>query len=259
MVKVGQILNLSKIVVGNVNIIMGEYNVDVRVVNVESGTIAAKVGASFGMGSYREEMKKLAINLANKISNNPISYNVSDPNSLTPEVMEYLKKVPKTPYLAVKYKGKTYYISSSNYNKIPWMQQDLLDVFGIVVWDGEGAFAIGLKNAPGGEMRWSDAKSKYSNVLPNEPQAEHISKSIAHLNSLFDQCRKDGIDAQPMTSKYWTSSSMYSDYLGITVYYTLIVKSIKSQEPEGYSIYEGDIITLSKDSSAFVRPFYLLE
>ena len=37
MVRVGQLLNLSKIVIGDVNIVMGQYNVDVRVINVESG------------------------------------------------------------------------------------------------------------------------------------------------------------------------------------------------------------------------------
>ena len=78
MVKIGEILNLSKIVVGNVNIIMGEYNIDVRVINIESGTIAATEGASFGQGSYREGMKNLAINLANKLSGKPIANNTNE-------------------------------------------------------------------------------------------------------------------------------------------------------------------------------------
>ena len=68
MVRIGEILNLSKIVVGNINVIMGEYNVDVRVINIESGTIAATEGSSFSSGSYRERMKNLAQNLAKKIS-----------------------------------------------------------------------------------------------------------------------------------------------------------------------------------------------
>lgn len=68
MVKIGEILNLSKVVIGNINVIMGEYNVDVRVINVESGTIAATEGTAFNQGSYREGMKNLAINLANKLS-----------------------------------------------------------------------------------------------------------------------------------------------------------------------------------------------
>ena len=68
MVRIGQLLNLSKIVIGDVNIVMGQYNVDVRVINVESGTIAATEGATFEGGSYRETMKNLATKLASQIA-----------------------------------------------------------------------------------------------------------------------------------------------------------------------------------------------
>ena len=68
MVRVGQLLNLSKIVIGDVNVVMGQYNVDVRVINVESGTIAATEGASFAGSSYREVMKNLAQKLAGQIA-----------------------------------------------------------------------------------------------------------------------------------------------------------------------------------------------
>lgn len=68
MVRVGQLLNLSKIVIGDVNIVMGQYNVDVRVINVESGTIAATEGATFAGSSYREGMKNLAQKLAGQIA-----------------------------------------------------------------------------------------------------------------------------------------------------------------------------------------------
>lgn len=68
MVRVGQLLNLSKIVIGDVNVVMGQYNVDVRVINVESGTIAATEGASFADSSYREVMKNLAQKLAGQIA-----------------------------------------------------------------------------------------------------------------------------------------------------------------------------------------------
>lgn len=56
MVRVGEILNVSKIVVGDVNMTFGQYNVDVRVVNVETGTIAATEGASFNTSSFRNSM-----------------------------------------------------------------------------------------------------------------------------------------------------------------------------------------------------------
>lgn len=69
MVRIGKILNVSKIVIGDVNIVSGEYNIDVRVVNVESGTIAAKDGATWGRGnSYRDLMKGIATRLSSQIA-----------------------------------------------------------------------------------------------------------------------------------------------------------------------------------------------
>lgn len=68
MVRIGQILNVSKIVVGDVNVVMGQYNVDVRVLNVESGTIAATEGATFAGSSYRTSMQSIAEKLASKIA-----------------------------------------------------------------------------------------------------------------------------------------------------------------------------------------------
>lgn len=84
MVRIGEILNLSKIVIGDINIVMGQYNVDVRVVNVESGTISATEGATFDGASYREGMKKLAQKLASQIAitAGPIISNTSSSTSL---------------------------------------------------------------------------------------------------------------------------------------------------------------------------------
>ena len=74
MVRVGQILNVSKVVIGDVNIVMNQYNVDVRVVNVESGTISAKDGATWSPGSsYRTMMSQLASRLASQIAINSTS------------------------------------------------------------------------------------------------------------------------------------------------------------------------------------------
>ncbi|NDV83379.1 hypothetical protein [Bacteroides sp. 51] len=68
MVRIGQVLNISKMVVGNVNIVSGQYNVDVRVVNVESGAVEATDGATWARGtSYRELMKNLASRLMSKM------------------------------------------------------------------------------------------------------------------------------------------------------------------------------------------------
>ena len=68
MVRIGKILNVSKIVVGDVNVVMGQYNVDARVINVESGTIAATEGATFTGSSYRTTMQNIAQKLASKIA-----------------------------------------------------------------------------------------------------------------------------------------------------------------------------------------------
>ena len=69
MVRIGQILNVSKIVVGDVNIVMGQYNVDARVINIETGTVSATEGTTFAKGaSYRATMQSLAQKLAGKIA-----------------------------------------------------------------------------------------------------------------------------------------------------------------------------------------------
>lgn len=67
MVRIGKLLNLSCIVIGDVNVVMGEYNVDVRVINVESGVVIATAGKAM-TGSYGENMRSLAQTLAGKIA-----------------------------------------------------------------------------------------------------------------------------------------------------------------------------------------------
>ena len=74
MVRLGEILNVSYIVAGTVNIIYGEYNVDAVVMNVQSGITYAKDGATWTSGTtYREMMKGLATRLSNKIAINPVA------------------------------------------------------------------------------------------------------------------------------------------------------------------------------------------
>lgn len=69
MVRIGQLLNVSRVVVGDINYAFKQYNVDVRVVNVESATIAAKAGVTWEQGaSYREMMRSLATDLANQVA-----------------------------------------------------------------------------------------------------------------------------------------------------------------------------------------------
>ena len=68
MVKIGKILNVSKVVVGDVNLLLGNYNIDARVINLETGTIDAVQGASFSDTSYRTVIQQLAEDLASRIT-----------------------------------------------------------------------------------------------------------------------------------------------------------------------------------------------
>ena len=99
MVRVGQILNVSKIVVGDINFVMSQYNVDVRVINVETGTIAATEGATFATSSYRNSMQNVATKLAAKIaitSGGTVNSSSSAPRKRTSveTVYGYLKVFP---------------------------------------------------------------------------------------------------------------------------------------------------------------------
>lgn len=68
MVALGEMLNVYLIVVGDINVVMEQYNVDVRVVNVQTGTTVAKDGTSFSTGgSYRDMMKELGERLSNSL------------------------------------------------------------------------------------------------------------------------------------------------------------------------------------------------
>lgn len=92
MVRIGEILNVSKIVLGDVNIARGQYNVDVRVVNVEGGTIAAAESAAFEGSSYREHMKSIAQKLAGKIAISA-GPTVTTPSAPTPKKRTSVEKV----------------------------------------------------------------------------------------------------------------------------------------------------------------------
>lgn len=99
MVRVGQILNVSKIVVGDINFVMNQYNVDTRVINVETGTIAATEGATFATSSYRNSMQNVATKLATKIaitSGGTVNSSSSAPRKRTSveTVYGYLKVFP---------------------------------------------------------------------------------------------------------------------------------------------------------------------
>lgn len=76
-VKLGELLNVSVIVIGDVNIVFNQYNVDVRAVNVQTGEIIAKEGIEIKRtASYREAMKLLAERISPKI---PVVYLKTEP------------------------------------------------------------------------------------------------------------------------------------------------------------------------------------
>jgi hypothetical protein len=66
--EMGKILNVKKILVGDANQIMGEYNVDIRIINVTTGAVEASVGVTKQGGqSYRDMINQLANSLTNKL------------------------------------------------------------------------------------------------------------------------------------------------------------------------------------------------
>ena len=66
--EIGRILGVSYVVIGDVNYAVGEYNMDVRVMHVESGTVIAKAGITWKKGvSYRKRMRKMARKLARQM------------------------------------------------------------------------------------------------------------------------------------------------------------------------------------------------
>lgn len=67
-VRLGKILNVSKVVLGKVSRLGGQYQVDVRVVDVQSGHDVAMEGATFS-GDYRTNVRNLATRLGKKLAN----------------------------------------------------------------------------------------------------------------------------------------------------------------------------------------------
>lgn len=107
-VKVGKLLGVQAIVIGTVNFIvtdrtveqvytgmaMGEYNVDVRIVSVETGEVIATAGVTrSGSTTYRDLMPKLASQIANKMSSTRSSYSSTNPS--VPVLYGYLYVYPE--------------------------------------------------------------------------------------------------------------------------------------------------------------------
>ena len=100
-VRIGQILNIHKMVTGTVNIVSGQYNVDVRVLDVQTSGVDYKDGETWIKGtSYRELMRKLANRLMLKMNYQPSAqsnYSNSNQTSTSNSVITlfgYLKVFP---------------------------------------------------------------------------------------------------------------------------------------------------------------------
>lgn len=68
MLRIGKLLNLSEYVVGEVSVDMGQYHVEVQIVDVEDGSIVASEESTFLGTAYIEGMQILAHKLAAQIA-----------------------------------------------------------------------------------------------------------------------------------------------------------------------------------------------
>lgn len=97
MVAMGEQLNASLIVVGDVNIVMEQYNVDIRVVNVQTGTVVAKGGDSWSKQDlYRDKMKGIAENISAQIEAAPKVEEKEVPEDMTTKITEDNSKRDRT-------------------------------------------------------------------------------------------------------------------------------------------------------------------
>ena len=68
--KMGEMFNIRYVVVGDVNIVAEQYNIDCRALNVKTGNTVATAGEMWAINtSYRDVMKRLAQTLSSKIKN----------------------------------------------------------------------------------------------------------------------------------------------------------------------------------------------
>lgn len=94
--KIGRVNNISKMVLGTINIANGQYNVDVRVVDVTTGEISATEGISIpAQSNYRTAIETLARNLAKKVEALPVIDSEVRERADVEIVMNYLKVYPE--------------------------------------------------------------------------------------------------------------------------------------------------------------------
>ena len=75
MLRVGRELEAAIIVIGTVNKFMDEYSVDIKVVNVSTGTTTATEGATFQKAEYRNAVQNIANSLVKKLGSQNVTGN----------------------------------------------------------------------------------------------------------------------------------------------------------------------------------------
>lgn len=217
MVRVGQILNVSKIVVGDINVVMGQYNVDTRVINVETGTISATEGATFATSSYRSSMQSVAQKLASKIAITPGA--TVQPNTpygskkrTNVEVLYgYLKIFPNE--LGVFQAEPTTVISQINaqtqygYNNWRIPPNEELSLLRANNYLGGGEY-MSRENKHGIVLLVTDGKDH--NTLKAEEQAEKQAKEQARRKATLKE--QGFVDLGLPSGTFWKKSNEYDWY-----------------------------------------------
>ena len=121
MVAMGEQLNASLIVVGDVNIVMEQYNVDIRVVNVQTGTVVAKGGDSWSKQDlYRDKMKGIAEKISAQIEAAPKVEEKEVPEDMITEITEDNGKRVRTDVVVLHGYLKLYPEDLGEYKNTPY-------------------------------------------------------------------------------------------------------------------------------------------
>lgn len=101
MVRIGQLLNIQKMVVGDIIIIGGQYEIDVRVVNVETSEVGFRDGETWAKGmTYRDAMRNLAERIVSKMNADisaasAVAANAATNSNTIVTLYNYLKVFPE--------------------------------------------------------------------------------------------------------------------------------------------------------------------
>ena len=81
MLRVGRELEALIVVVGTINQFLEEYNVDIQIIDVSTGTTIATEGAAFQKSDYRTTLNSIAQKLIKKLNNGRSSSTMSGPTA----------------------------------------------------------------------------------------------------------------------------------------------------------------------------------